>query len=225
MSRVNLGAGSSKNFRGGGMVKKTGVKKYVAGGIVAGAAKELGKKSLKAGKKLFEKSTKRKGRPPKSKMAKAKSRVNLGAADPASAGGYVAGGYALGDSGEKPVKKASGGEVSFTGRRNSGSSGPGLGDVAVLGAIYGAYKYGKRGAGKKKGKKKPVETKEMQKILDKELKKPVKKAAGGAVKNIQDPQKFAPIDRLGMTAEQRRQQREMVKSFREYFAKDKKKKK
>jgi len=155
MSRVNLGTGSSKNFRGGGMVKKTGVKKYVAGGIVAGAAKELGKKSLKAGKKLFEKSTKRKGRPPKSKMAKAKSRVNLGAADPVSAGGYVAGGYALGDSGEKPVKKA----------------------------------------------------------------------AGGAVKNIQDPQKFAPIDRLGMTAEQRRQQREMVKSFREYFAKDKKKKK
>ena len=100
MSRVNLGTGSSKNFRGGGMVKKTGVKKYVAGGIVAGAAKELGKKSLKAGKKLFDK-PKRKGRPPKTKTAKVKSRVNLGAADPVSAGGYVAGGYALGDSGEK----------------------------------------------------------------------------------------------------------------------------
>ena len=153
-SRVNLGSGASKNFRGGGMVKKTGVKKYVAGGIVAGAVKELGKKSLKAGKKLFEKSSKSKGRPPKSKTAKIKRRVNLGAADPASAGGYVAGGYALGDSGEKPVKKASGGAVSK-----------------------------------------------------------------------QSSDKFALRDRVGMTAEQRRQQNEMVKSFREYLAKDKKKKK
>jgi len=105
-SKVNLGNGAvkkvgvKKRMRGGGMVKKTGVKKYVAGGIVAGAAKEFGKKSLKAGKKLFDK-PKRKGRPPKTKTAKVKSRVNLGAGDAVSAAAYTAGGYALGASGEK----------------------------------------------------------------------------------------------------------------------------
>ena len=109
--------GMVKKMRGGGMVKKgnglkkpskgqVGLKKLpkavrnkmgymAAGGAVAAgvkAAKEVGK----AGKKLFDKQ-KRKGRPPKSKMAKVKSRVNLGAADPASAVGYVAARAAIDD--------------------------------------------------------------------------------------------------------------------------------
>ena len=113
--------GVKKRMRAGGMVKKenglkkpskgqVGLKKLpkavrnkmgymAAGGAVAAgmkAAKEVGK----AGKKLFDKQ-KRKGRPPKSKMAKVKSRVNLGAADPASAVGYVAAGAAIGDFGEE----------------------------------------------------------------------------------------------------------------------------
>jgi|TARA_R110001599_G_scaffold201633_1_gene398385 hypothetical protein len=153
-SRVNLGNGAVKKtgvrkkmagggmvkktgvrkFRGGGMVKKTGVKKRMraggmvkkpgkdqvglkklpkevrnkmgymaAGGAVAAgmkAAKEVGK----AGKKLFDKQ-KRKGRPPKTKTAKIKSRVNLGAGDAVSAAAYTAGGYALGASGKDKKKK------------------------------------------------------------------------------------------------------------------------
>jgi hypothetical protein len=158
-------------MRGGGMVKKgnglkkpskgqVGLKKLpkavrnkmgymAAGGAVAAgvkAAKEVGK----AGKKLFDKQ-KRKGRPPKSKMAKVKSRVNLGAADPASAVGYVAAGAAIDDFAEM--------------------------------------------------------------------------AAGGAVKSMQDPKKFESRDFAGMTAEQRRQQKEMMDSFDKYFRRDKKKKK
>jgi len=178
--------GMVKKMRGGGMVKKVGVKKRMraggmvnkgkslkkpgkgqvglkklpeevrnnmgymaAGGAVAAgmkAAKEVGK----AGKKLFDKQ-KRKGRPPKTKTAKVKSRVNLGAADPASAVGYVAAGAAIDDFAEM--------------------------------------------------------------------------AAGGAVKSMQDPKKFESRDFAGMTAEQRRQQKEMMDSFDKYFRRDKKKKK
>ena len=125
--------GVKKRMAGGGMVKKTGVKKFrgggmakkpgkdqvglkklpkevrnkmgymAAGGAVAAgmkAAKEVGK----AGKKLFYKQ-KRKGRPPKTKTAKIKSRVNLGAGDAVSAAAYTAGGYALGASGKDKKKK------------------------------------------------------------------------------------------------------------------------
>ena len=126
--------GVRKKMAGGGMVKKTGVKKRMraggmvkkpgkdqvglkklpkevrnkmgymaAGGAVAAgmkAAKEIGK----ASKKLFDK-TKRKGRPPKTKTAKIKSRVNLGAGDAVSAAAYTAGGYALGASGKDKKKK------------------------------------------------------------------------------------------------------------------------
>ena len=130
-SRVNLGNGAVKKtgvrkkmagggmvkktgvrkFRGGGMVKKTGVKKRMrAGGMVKKPGKDqVGLKKLpkevgKAGKKLFDKQ-KRKGRPPKTKTAKIKSRVNLGAGDAVSAAAYTAGGYALGASGKDKKKK------------------------------------------------------------------------------------------------------------------------
>ena len=111
--------GVKKRMRAGGMVKKpgkdqVGLKKLpkevrnkmgymAAGGAVAAgmkAAKEVGK----AGKKLFDKQ-KRKGRPPKTKTAKIKSRVNLGAGDAVSAAAYTAGGYALGASGKDKKKK------------------------------------------------------------------------------------------------------------------------
>jgi len=114
-----------KKFRGGGMVKKTGVKKMAIGGIVAGVgrtiAKKVGEKGVKklsaAAKMLKDmgkgaakatKSTKRKGRPPKSKFAKIKSRVNLGQGGPlsiAEASAYTAGGVALGASGKDKKKK------------------------------------------------------------------------------------------------------------------------
>jgi len=176
--------GMVKKMRGGGMVKKVGVKKRMraggmvnkgkslkkpgkgqvglkklpeevrnnmgymaAGGAVAAgmkAAKEVGK----AGKKLFDKQ-KRKGRPPKSKMAKAKSRVNLGAADPAAAVGYVAAGAAIDDFAEM----AAGGAV--TAARIVGTK---------LGKEIGKVKTGKI-------QTPSFGTKEMQKILDKELKK------------------------------------------------------
>ena len=107
---------------GGGMVKKTGVKKMAIGGIVAGAGRAIGKKigekglkKLSAAEEMLKdlgkgaakaaKANTRKGRPPKSKMAKIKSRVNIGAAAPLEAAAYTAGGYALGASGKKEKKK------------------------------------------------------------------------------------------------------------------------
>ena len=110
---------------GGGMVKKTGVKKMAIGGIVAGAgrviAKKIGEKGVKklnAAEKMLKdmgkaaatatKSKTRKGRPPKSKFAKIKSRVNLGQGGPlsiAEAAAYTAGGVALGASGKDKKKK------------------------------------------------------------------------------------------------------------------------
>ena len=110
---------------GGGMVKKTGVKKMAIGGIVAGAgraiAKKIGEKGIKklnAAEKMLKdmgkaaatatKSKTRKGRPPKSKFAKIKSRVNLGQGGPlsiAEAAAYTAGGVALGASGKDKKKK------------------------------------------------------------------------------------------------------------------------
>lgn len=111
-----------RKFRGGGMVKKTGVKKMAIGGIVAGAGRAIGKKigekglkKLSAAEEMLKdlgkgaakaaKANTRKGRPPKSKMAKIKSRVNIGAAAPLEAAAYTAGGYALGASGKKEKKK------------------------------------------------------------------------------------------------------------------------
>ena len=127
-SRVNLGNGAvkktgvKKRMAGGGMVKKTGVKKMAIGGIVAGVgrtiAKKIGEKGVKklsAAEEMLKdlgkgaakatKANKRKGRPPKSKMAKIKSRVNLGAADPLEAAAYTAGGVAIGASSKDKKKK------------------------------------------------------------------------------------------------------------------------